>query len=283
MKVNIAIKEAVMFLKNSMIASYNLDAKILMTHVLNVNSQDLILKYQDSLLTSQNYQKYLDLIKLRVNRVPISHLINRREFYNNEFFVNENVLDPRPDSEALIEMMHKKYSSDSLINLCEIGCGSGCLIITLLKIFKNWNGVAIDISNDAIDVAKKNAKTHDVFDKINFVNSNIFANIPDKTFDIIISNPPYIPTNDIDNLQDEVRLYEPKIALDGGLDGLNFYRQISQQSKNYLNKSGKIFVEIGFNQFNDVKNIFLQNNYILTDFNRDINNIIRAVEFTNNN
>jgi len=281
MRVDTAIKEAVLTLKNVQIASFNLDAKILMAHVLKISIQDLILNHQQTELTIENYQKYKDLINSRCKKIPISHLIKKREFYSNVFMVNNFVLDPRPDSETLIELIINKFPLNSSINLCEIGCGSGCLIITLLKNFKNWKGTAIDISSNALEVAKINAKTHEVFDKIHFINSNIFSQIsPHNQFDLIISNPPYIPTNDIENLQDEVRLYEPRLALDGGIDGLNFYREIADNSSKFLTENGKIFVEIGYNQFDEVKNIFFKKNYYLSDYKRDLNGHIRSLQFS---
>jgi release factor glutamine methyltransferase len=281
MRVDKAIKEAVLTLKNVQIASFNLDAKILMAHVLKISIQDLILNHQQSELTIENYQKYKDLINFRCKKIPISHLIEQREFYNNVFMVNNFVLDPRPDSETLIELIINKFPLNSSINLCEIGCGSGCLIITLLKNFKNWKGTAIDISSNALEVAKINAKTHEVLDKIHFINSNIFSQIsPHNQFDLIISNPPYIPTNDIENLQDEVRLYEPRLALDGGIDGLNFYREIADNSSKFLTENGQIFVEIGYNQFDEVQNIFFKKNYYLSDYKRDLNGHIRSLHFS---
>ena len=281
MRVDTAIKEAVLTLKNVQIASFNLDAKILMAHVLKISIQDLILNHQQTELTIENYQKYKDLINSRCKKIQISHLIKKREFYSNVFMVNNFVLDPRPDSETLIELIINKFPLNSSINLCEIGCGSGCLIITLLKNFKNWKGTAIDISSNALEVAKINAKTHEVFDKIHFINSNIFSQIsPHNQFDLIISNPPYIPTNDIENLQDEVRLYEPRLALDGGIDGLNFYREIADNSSKFLTENGKIFVEIGYNQFDEVKNIFFKKNYYLSDYKRDLNGHIRSLQFS---
>ena len=283
MRVDIAIREAMLALQNVKIVSFILDAKILMAHVLKTTIQDIILNQQQTNLSLENYQKYKDLINSRCKKIPISHLVEKREFYNNVFMVNNFVLDPRPDSEALIELIINKFSPDSLINLCEIGCGSGCLIISLLKIFKNWKGTAIDISSNALEVAKINAKTHEVFDKIDFVNSNIFSQISiSNQFDIIISNPPYIPTHEIENLQDEVRLYEPRIALDGGIDGLNFYREIADKSQNFLTNNGKIFVEIGYDQFDEVKNIFLKKNYFFSDYKKDLNGYIRSLEFSNN-
>lgn len=283
MRVDKAIKEAILILKNVEIASFNLDAKILMAHVLRISIQDLVLYHQQFELTIENYQKYKDLINSRCKKIPISHLIEKREFYNNVFMVNNFVLDPRPDSETLIELIINKFPLNSSINLCEMGCGSGCLIISLLKIFKNWKGTAIDISSNALEVSKVNAKSHEVFDKIDFINSNIFSQIsPLNQFDLIISNPPYIPTNDIDNLQDEVRLYEPRIALDGGIDGLNFYREIAEKSSKFLTDNGKIFVEIGYNQFDEVRDIFLQKNYYLSNYQKDLNGYIRSLEFSKN-
>jgi release factor glutamine methyltransferase len=274
-----AIKEAVLILEKSKIASSHLDARLILAHLLKCDMQEIILNRHNDTLPTNLYQKFIEQIALRAKKIPVSHIINSREFYNNKFFVNNFVLDPRPDSECLIELIMSKYKIDSQINICELGCGSGCLIITLLKHYQNWKGLAIDVSPNALDVAIRNAQTILSDQRIKFLHSDMFKKIGDSKFDIIISNPPYIPTHEIANLQDEVRVHEPTIALDGGDDGLFFYREIARNSPPFLNESSKIFVEIGDGQFLAVKKIFAENNFDLLDYKTDLNNIIRTLEF----
>lgn len=283
MNVENALKEAIEILKKNSVASAILDARILIQFVTSLSREDVIFNAPQINLSVNQIKKYFDLIHKRARKIPLTHLTNNREFFANNFYVDENVLDPRPDSEALIEMVINEFEKISFLNICEMGCGSGCLIISLLKHFKNWHGLAIDISNKALIVAQNNAISNQVSTRINFLESNLFKNFrDDQIFDIIISNPPYIPTNDIENLQDEVRLYEPRIALDGGLDGLDFYRKIAEQSQKFLKNNGNIFLEIGYNQYKDVKKIFENNNFKFIDFKKDLSGIIRVLQFQKN-
>ena len=281
MNIEKVLAEAIEILKKNSVASAILDARILMAFSASLSREDIIFKSSQINLSPSQKEKYFTLIYKRAKKIPLSHLINNREFFANNFYVDENVLDPRPDSETLIEMIIDEYKkSTSPINICEIGCGSGCLIISLLKHFKNWNGLAIDISTKALAIAQKNAQNNEVIARIDFLESNLFANLKDnQIFDIIISNPPYIPTGDIENLQDEVRLYEPRIALDGGYDGLDFYRKIAIESKKFLKNKGNIFLEIGFNQYLAVKNIFEKANFKFINYKKDLSGIIRVLEF----
>jgi release factor glutamine methyltransferase len=274
------LAEAVEILKKNSIASPILDARILMSFSTSLSKEDIVFKASQINLSQNQKEKYLILINKRAKKIPLSHLTNNREFFANNFYVDENVLDPRPDSETLIEMMISKFESSSFLNICEIGCGSGCLIISLLKHFNNWYGHGIDISKKALEIAQKNANNNNVFERINFVESNLFEKLQDnQIFDVIISNPPYIPSGEIENLQDEVRLYEPKIALDGGLDGLDFYRRIAIESQKFLKKNGNIFLEIGYNQHQFVKDIFENVNFKFINFKKDLSGIIRVLEF----
>ena len=280
MNIENAINEAVEILNKNSIASAILEARILISFVTKLSKEDIIFKAPQINLSQEQKEKYFDLIHKRIRRIPLTHLTNNREFFGNNFYVNENVLDPRPDSETLVEMTIKKYQNSSFLSLCEIGCGSGCLIISLLKHFKDWHGLAIDISKKALEIAQINAENNEVFGRIEFLESNLFKNLTDNhIFDIIISNPPYIPSADIENLQDEVRLYEPRIALDGGLDGLDFYRQIANQSRKFLKINGNIFLEIGYNQHQEVIDIFEKFNFKFIDSAKDLSGIIRVLEF----
>jgi release factor glutamine methyltransferase len=277
------LKEAIEILQKNSVASPVLDARLLLSFATSLSKEDIIFNAQQINLSENQIKKYFELIHKRAKKIPLTHLTNNREFFANNFYVDENVLDPRPDSEALIEMIIKKFTKNSSINIVEIGCGSGCLIISLLRHFENWLGLAVDISDKALVIAQKNADNNQVLTRINFIQSDLFKNLSNnQIFDIIISNPPYIPTNDIENLQDEVRLYEPRIALDGGLDGLDFYRKIAEQSQKFLKNNGDIFLEIGYNQYQDVKKIFENNNFKFIDSKKDLSGIIRVLQFKKN-
>ena len=283
MNIENILKEAIEILQKNSVASPVLDARLLLSFATSLSKEDIIFNAQQINLSENQIKKYFELIHKRAKKIPLTHLTNNREFFANNFYVDENVLDPRPDSEALIEMIIKKFTKNSSINIVEIGCGSGCLIISLLRHFENWLGLAVDISDKALVIAQKNADNNQVLTRINFLESNLFNNFKgDQIFDIIISNPPYIPTNDIENLQDEVRLYEPRIALDGGFDGLDFYHKIAEQSQKFLKNNGDIFLEIGYNQYQDVKKIFENNNFKFIDSKKDLSGIIRVLQFKKN-
>ncbi len=278
-----AIKLAIESLKKESIANPVLDSRILLAYILNKEVDEIILNQNSIILNEKQKEDFFALVKLRLKKIPISQIIGRREFYGNEFIVNKAVLDPRPDSEHLVSMVINKFQIyfDKKLSIFEIGTGSGCLIISILKHFINFHGLAVDIKSDALDIAKINANKHQIQNRITFLQSDLFLNISKQhKFDIIISNPPYIPTDEIKNLQDEVRLHEPLIALDGGIDGLDFYKKIAQDAKNYLQQDGNIFLEIGINQHHDVIEIFKNNNFRFVEYIKDYNNIIRILQFS---
>lgn len=205
---------------------------------------------------------------------PISKIINKRAFWLDDFYVDENVLDPRADSECLVEAVISGVGKNDNLNILDIGTGSGCLIISILKELPNASGVATDISAAALGIARKNAERIIGLDRIKFIPSN-FADVINERFDIIVSNPPYIKTRDIESLDVAVRKHDPIIALDGGTDGLDAYRAISKRACDLLNENGKIFVEVGYDQRNDVCDIFCDFNHKMTF--KDINGIDRVV------
>lgn len=277
MRISEALNIAKSQLRDCKIVNFGLDSILLLAFVLKTNKEFIIFNSEKE-LSKKDEIDFFKLVERRKNFEPISHLIQKREFYGIDFFVNPNVLDPRPDSENLIELILKYYQkNNSSLNILELGVGSGCLIITLLTNLPNSFGTAIDISKEALEVALKNAKTHRIENKLQFLESDLFSNIPDVEFDIIISNPPYIPSKEISNLQAEVRIYEPLLALDGGINGLDFYKRIAELSQKFLKKDGKIFLEIGYGQKKEVEEIFIKNNFELIEVKKDLSNIDRAL------
>lgn len=217
--------------------------------------QRSMLKFHD--FSNLEIEKISWLISKRVKHIPLAYITNKAYFYGRDFYVNENTLIPRQDTEILIETI-LPYIKNSKKNLSvlDIGTGSGIIAI-ILEQETNANVIAVDISEKALEVAKINA--HNLNSSVKFIHSNLFEAIDDFKFDIIVSNPPYIKTNVIEELEPEVKFNEPKLALDGGIDGLDYYRKIIINAKNYLNKNGMLFFEIGYDQANYIKKIMSEN------------------------
>lgn len=257
-----------------------------MQYALNLESKEqVIFATPERNLSQTESEKFFSFIKRRQSREPVSYIINKREFYGYDFYINKNTLDPRPDSETIIELFREIVDRNKNYKILDIGTGSGCLAITILLEFPNIIGTAIDISQDAIEVCKINidkfklnnrlrAKKFDILNCDNFI-----FNISSEKFDIIISNPPYISTCDINKLQDEIRNYEPRIALDGGIDGLDFYKKIAESAEMLLKKNGLIFLEIGDNQDLDIERIFIKNKLKLISKKKDLSQRYRAMSF----
>jgi len=265
------------------VSNVGLDSLILLTHALSLSKEQIIFNPQRQLSEAEE-KNFFDLVNRRAAREPISHLIGKREFFGEDFLVTKDVLDPRPDSETLIESVLKKFPNLAQdLKILELGVGSGCLIVTLLKAYVNATGIAVDISKKALAVAKKNSEKHQVSSRLKLLESDLFsaANRAEK-FDLIISNPPYIPAADIEKLEPEVRIHEPRGALDGGADGLDFYLRIAAEAKNFLSESGKIFLEIGFGQKEKVVKIFTQQEFTLTGLSLDLPGVERVLEFSSN-
>ena len=218
----------------------------------------------------------------RTKGKPISKIFGLKEFFSNEFIVNKNVLDPRPETELLVEWTIKNLFKikDKKISLLELGVGSGCLIISiLLSLKKNKvSALGVDISNKALDIADKNIKKFNLEKKLKLKKSDWFSDIHEK-FDIIISNPPYIKTSDIKSLDKEVKFYDPQIALDGGFNGLRCFERIATDAKFHLKQNGIVLLEIGFGQINPVKKIFEKKGYKIFLKEKDLQGIIRVVGF----
>ena len=280
MKISQALKTAKNQLSSQNIDGFSLDALILLKQATNLSKEQIIFNPELDLEPNQE-KTFFELIARRANFEPISHITNQREFFGEVFFVNQDVLDPRPDSESLIETAIEIFP-DKLqkLEILELGVGSGCLIITLLKHYPLAAGNAVDISVESLNICKKNAISLAADQRLNLNKSDLFANIStDKKFDLIISNPPYIPSKSIELLQPEVRIYEPRLALDGGLDGLDFYRRIALDAKNFLNENGKIILEIGINQEVEIIEIFAKNNFTHIGSKADLSGITRILSF----
>jgi len=266
-------------LKEANIVSYRLDAEILLFHVLNIDKTDFV-RDPHIIIPQNKIDEFNLLINKRLEFVPVAKLIGKKEFYSLEFKVNQHVLDPRPDTETLIDAV-LKYLPNQKENLAflDMGTGSGNIAITLATLYCNTQLTAIDISVQALEIARENAKEHNVGNNILFKKSNFFENVKGK-YDLIISNPPYIETKTIDSLDKEVKLFDPMLALDGGNDGLHCYKLIADNAVNFLNKNGYIILEIGYNQKDLVIKVFENHGYILKAQIKDLGKNNRCLVFT---
>lgn len=245
-----AIKKGMIELKNSNIESPKLKSRLLMQFTLNKPRQYVIVNDMEELNENEE-RKYFDAILKIRKGIPLEHITHQKEFMKLNFFVDENVLIPRQDTEILVEEVIKiaqKTNAKKILDLCT---GSGAIAVSLAKYLPQSEITAIDISNEALKIAKKNAINNQVENQITFISSDMFTNLNDEKFDIIVSNPPYIKRNVIESLDEEVKR-EPYIALDGGEDGLYFYKKIIRESYQYLKYRGYLCLEIGFDQKIDV-------------------------------
>ena len=209
--------------------------------------------------------KFIDLIEQRVSGAPISKIIGKRLFFNSEFFVNKNVLDPRPETEVVVSVALEKNFSTVL----DLGTGTGCIVISLLKERPDVVGVSVDISKECLNVAKINAETNGVLDRVKFIHSDWFSNVTSR-FDLIVSNPPYIGLSELNDLSREVKNFDPKVALFGGRDGLNCYEAIFNDVSRFLNPGGRLITEVGYTQSSIVKKFFLNSGFIDIKVTKDL-------------
>lgn len=267
------LRDAVITLKHYGVSIPDLDSKILLAHYLNVSKEYLIIN-NDMQLSAEQLKEYSKLINRRGLGEPTSKITQKREFYGREFSVNNYVLDPRPDSELIIDVVKHNFSKDQDIKILDLGTGSGCLIITLLLEFENSRGLGLDISEMAIKVASSNAGKYFNDDRLSLVVSNWLQSLNISSFDVIISNPPYIPNNQISKLSHEVKDFDPLLALDGGRDGLSCYENIIKQLKETkLNSKTLIIMELFSENKNKVIESFIKYGFdkdkieILKDYN----------------
>lgn len=271
-----ALRKGMIDLKIANIEEPNLKSRLLMQYVLNVSRQYIIVNDMEE-LSKLKEKQYFDAMKLLKSGIPIEHITHQKEFMKLNFFVDSSVLIPRQDTEILVEeviKIAKKINAKTILDLCT---GSGAIGISIAKYLPEVQVVATDISNDALNIARKNATINEVQNQIIFINSDLFTNLETQKFDIIVSNPPYVKTKVIENLDVQVKK-EPHIALDGGEDGLDFYRKIIKESYQYLKYNGYLCLEIGFDQKDDVINIFNEaNNFKNIYCKKDLGNNDRVI------
>lgn len=262
-----AIKRAVEFLGGLGLENPGIDCEIFMRNVLGTDRAKLYAGIERN-LSQQELEKYNEFIRRRSRREPLQYILGTQEFWSLDFFVNRNVLIPRPETEVLIEkiiaLANDKNKKNEPLKILDIGTGSGNIAVSLAKELRQARIIATDISSDALEVAKSNAERIGVKGRIDFVHGDLFEPFKSKgrfdktknfSFDFIVSNPPYIPSEDIEGLSPEVSVWEPRTGLDGGEDGLNFYRRIIREAFYYLRDDGFILFEIGEKQGEGIKEI----------------------------
>jgi len=248
-----------------------LDAKLLLQHLTGYSSAEIISKAHD-IISVEKSTEFADLVERRLTHEPIHRIMGYREFYGRQFLLSDETLIPRPDTETLVDEIIKLKPAKIL----EIGTGSGAIAISSAAELQKTEILATDISKDALETASKNATSHGVDSRIEFLEANLFKGVAGK-FDLIVSNPPYIPSSEIKTLQKEVKSFDPLKALDGGEDGLDFYRAIFESAASFLAPKGKVCVEIGIGQEDDVSEIAVTNGYANITVIKDLNQINRVV------
>ena len=278
MNIQSAINEGTTILKNSFIKTFKLDTEILMAKALGSNREYIILNNK-KILNDVSLDYFKRLIKERARGKPIAYIINKKFFWNYEFYINKNTLIPRPDTEIIIEESLKLTKHKDKINVLDIGVGSGCILLTILKERKNSYGTGIDISKKSIDISKINAKNLNVESRVKFYKTDIDKFAKGK-YDLVISNPPYIKSCDLKYLERDVINFEPKLALDGGLDGLSKIRKVINKSSELIKKNGKFVLEIGFNQKNKVIKLLNKRGFYINSTLKDFANNDRCIVST---
>lgn len=264
------------YFKSKNIQSARLDAEVLLSHVLRQERIYLYVHF-DEPMEQNELSKFREYVKKRAQHVPIAYIIGEREFMGLPFKVTKDTLIPRPDTEILVENVLNNVDKDKEIEIVDIGTGSGAIILSLLVNLPKAQGKTVDISSKAIEVAKENAVNLQVNDRCEFFVGDLFAPLNGSKFDLIVSNPPYIPKKDIATLEADVKEYEPVSALTDGGDGLSYYRRLLSEGKAYIKENGFIALEIGIYQSEDVKQIAMDNGWKNIKIIKDYAGIDRVV------
>ncbi len=278
MNINLAITHALQILNNKLISNPQLDSEILLAKTINKDRKYIILNSKDN-INNKDLEKFYTLIKKRSLGNPVAYLTNNKFFWNSEFYLTNDTLIPRPDSELIVENVLKLTKQKNKINILDIGVGSGCILLSILKERLNFYGTGIDISKKCLNITRLNAIRLKVTSKLKLYKSDVDKFNLGK-YDLIVSNPPYIKTNKIKYLEADVNKFEPKQALDGGLDGLSEIRKVINKSSELIKKNGKFILEIGFDQKNKVINLLEQKGFYINSTQKDLANNDRCIVST---
>ena len=277
MLVNEAIAFAEQELKRSNNLNSRLDSEILVSHLINIPRESIYSKLKEN-LPSNKTEELQNLVSRRVKKEPIAYILNNKEFWSTNFYVDRSVLIPRPETEVLIDLILSQINNkNNYFNILDIGTGSGCILVSLLKELTKAKGIGIDKSSKAIAVAKKNSISQQVDNRALFKNINLENIKFDKKFDLIVSNPPYLPDVSLKNLNLDIKLYEPKIALQGGVQGVDFLCKIITLASKILKINGLLALEIGDNQFHILAKYLKENRFKILDKYTLINKQVRCL------
>ena len=267
MNIENILDQGITILKNNNILNPALDSEILLSKSINKDKKYMILNSKE-VLNSKQLDSFINYINRRKNGEPIAYLTNKKEFWKDEFYVNKNVLIPRPDTEMIIEQVIKTYSEKSQLQVLDIGTGSGCILLSIIKERPNSYGTGIDISKKSINVSKINAKQLNLTNRVKFIHSSV-DNFNIGKYDLVVSNPPYIELLSLKYLEKDIVNFEPKLALNGGFDGFSKIRKVITKTSTLIKKKGKFILEIGFNQKNKVKEILKEKGFYVNKVIKD--------------
>ena len=277
MLVNEAIAFAEQELKRSNNLNSRLDSEILVSHLINVPREIIYSKLKEN-LSSNKTEELQKLVNRRAKKEPIAYILNNKEFWSTNFYVDRSVLIPRPETEVLIDLILSHINNkNNYFSILDIGTGSGCILISLLKELIKAKGIGVDKSSKAISIANKNSISQQVNNRVVFKNLNLEEIKFDKKFDLIVSNPPYLPDVSLKNLNLDIKLYEPKIALQGGVQGLDFLYKIINLASKILKINGLLALEIGDNQFHILAKYLINNRFKILDKYTLINKQVRCL------
>ena len=278
MNINLAVKQGSKTLKDRFIPNYQLDSEILMAKTIK-KDRNYILLNSKYILKKNELNYFYKLIKSRSFGNPVAYLTNKKFFWNSEFFVTKNVLIPRPDTELIVENVLNLTKQKNNINILDIGIGSGCILLTILKERKKFYGTGLDISQKCLNISKINATKLKVASRLKLYKSDVDKFNLGK-YDLIVSNPPYIRSCKLKYLDKGVSEFEPKLAVDGGLDGLSEIRKVISKSSELIKKNGKFILEIGFDQKNKVINLLKKEGFYINSIQKDYANNDRCIVST---
>ena len=275
MNIENTLNQGVTILKANNIKNPHLDSEILLAESINKDKKHIILNSKEILNTKQS-DIFNSFIERRKSGEPIAYLINKKEFWKDEFYINKDVLIPRPDTEIIIEQVLEIYPKKSQLQVLDIGTGSGCILLSIIRERPNFYGTGIDISKKSINVSKINAKQLKLTNRVKFFHSSV-DNFSNGKYDLVVSNPPYIKLSILKYLERDVVNFEPKLALSGGFDGFSKIRKVISRASNLIKKNGKFILEIGFNQKNKVKEILNEESFYVNKAIKDYGNNDRCI------
>ena len=278
MNINLAIKKGSKILRSKYISNSQLDSEILLAKTINKDRNYILLNLNHS-LNKRDLNNFYNLIEQRSLGNPIAYLTNKKFFWNTEFFITHDILIPRPDTELVVENVLNLTKQKSKIRILDIGVGSGCILLSILKERENFYGTGIDISKKCLNITQLNAINLKVSSRLKLYKSNVDKFNLGK-YDLIVSNPPYIKTSKLKYLEKDVAEFEPRLALDGGLDGLSEIRKVIKKSSELIKKSGKFVLEIGFDQKNIVVSLLKKEGFYINSINKDLANNDRCIVCT---